>query len=344
MNAALANDCWLILKQHKQKILNVIGVCTAISLLSYFVLPRNYKVSTTIGLQTQYFQLPLISGFMTETVDPQELRSKREALLRLALNQKYLAEIASKYQLVKDVSNNFELDQLNKRFEIIPNGQSAFIINFNAKDPNVAFQVVQDFVGHLQGVMTQERHRLLLNLHDAIEGQLETLSAGKSTDGNTVYSVRPDLVQNRVEKLQEEVKTLENTYSDKHPRVIALKEQLAELSQMNRPVAEKGLAVPKGDLFAGFRPDDASKDLFDDLLRKYRYLEVVIYMDKQNKDHYVSYLNEPFVPQAPTWPKIPILLAWGVAIGFLIGAALVLLREMPKFKVPGILPPAKAET
>ena len=343
MNARLTNDYWEILKQHKQKVLNAIGICCALSLLSYFVLPRNYKVSATISLQTQYFQLPLVSGFLTETVDPQELRSKREALLRLALNQQFLSHIASKYQLVKDPTSSYELEQLNKKFEIIPNSQSSFVINFNAKDANLAYQVLHEFITHLQDVMTQERHVLLLNLHDAIEEQLESISVGRSSENaSSIYSIRPDLVQERMEKIQEEIETLKNSYSEKHPRITALKDELAQLAQWNRPVTENAPLNPKGDVFSGIKVDDASKELFDDLLKKYRYLEVVIYMDKQNKDHYLSYLNEPFIPNAPTWPKIPILLAWGVALGFLIGSIFVLIRETPKFKTTFL--PAKADT
>ena len=65
-------------------------------------------------------------------------------------------------------------------------------------------------------------------------------------------------------------------------------------------------------------------------MKKYRYLEIIIFMDKQNKDHYISFLQEPYVPQSPTWPKIPILLAWGIALGFLLGSIMVLLKELPR--------------
>ena len=331
MNTLIANDYLDTLKKHKQRVFNTIGVCCALSLLSYFVLPKNYKVTTTIALQTQYFQLPLVSGFMPETMDPQEMHAKREALMRLALNQQFLNQLASKYQLVKDPTNNYELEQLSKKFEIIPNGQSAFVINFSAKDPNLAYQVLEDFTNHLQTVMTQERHVLLLNLHDAIEEQLQSISVGKSTENaSAIYSVRPDLVQERMQKIQEEIDTLKNSYSEKHPRITALKEQLAQLSQWNKPFAESAPPPPKGDVFSGVKVDEASKELFDDLMKKYRYLEIIIFMDKQNKDHYISFLQEPYVPQSPTWPKIPILLAWGIALGFLLGSIMVLLKELPR--------------
>jgi len=322
------------LLQYKGKILNTVAICCILSLGSYFILPKNYKVSTSIALQTQYFQLPLVSGFMPETVDPQELRSKREALIHLALNQKYLEEMAEKYKLVKDPSNSYEIELLNKKFEIVPNGSSSFIVNFNATDPTVAYQVLEDFLNHLKKVMTEERRTVLLNLHDAIQEQLESISVGKLGEASSaILSARPDLVQRQIENVQNQIETLKKTYSERHPRILALKQELSKLSQYNTKSFTENtpVSVPNIDqVIAGTQIDPASLDLFNDLIRKYRYLEVVIYMDQQNKDQYVSFLNEPYVPHSPTFPKLPLLLTWGIALGFLLGSVRVLLPTLPK--------------
>jgi uncharacterized protein involved in exopolysaccharide biosynthesis len=328
-----ANSYLVQLKKNKMMVLNTVGICCAISLGSYFVLPKNYKVSTSIALQTQYFQLPLISGFMPETSDPAELRSKREALMHLALNQKFLGEIADKYKLVKDPSNSFEIELLSKKFEIIPSGPSSFVVSFSAKEPQLAYQVLQDFLAHLRNVMTEERKTLLLNLHDAIQEQLETISVGKQGEtASAILASRPDLVQRQIIKIQNQIETLKSSYSETHPRIAALKEQLAQLSQYNSKSngPESAPSMSTADVFTGAQVDPASKELFDDLIRKYRYLEVVIYMDQQNKDQYVSFLDEPYVPRSPTFPKLPLLMTWGIALGFLIGSVRVLLKALPR--------------
>ena len=321
------------LRTHKTKILNTVGICCVLSVGSYFVLPRNYKVTTSIALQTQYFQLPLVSGFMPETSDPQEMRSKREALMHLALNQKFLAELADKYKLVKDPTSSYDIELLSKRFEIIPSGPSSFVVSFNAKDPNLAFQVLQDFLTHLKTVMTDERRTLLLNLHDAIQEQLESISVGRQGEtASAILSSRPDLVKRQMDKIQSQIDTLKRSYSERHPRITALKDQLAQLAQYrSTPTTESAPpSLSTADVFTGAQVDPASKELFDDLIRKYRYLEVVIYMDQQNKDQYLSFLSEPYVPHSPTFPKLPLLLTWGIAFGFLIGSIRVLASAMPK--------------
>jgi len=321
-----------LLKQHRAQILNTIGVCCALALLSYFVLPRKYKVSTSISVPTQYFQLPLVSSFIPETLDPQELRAKREALIHRALDQKFLSQIAVKYHLLKSAEklapNSHELELLAKRFEVIPNGPSGFIINFIANSPTVAYEVLQDFLNRLQSIMAHERHLVLLNLHDAIQEQLETISISKQGENaNAIFASRPDLVQRRIEKIQEEIETLKNFYSEKHPRIAALKEQLVQLNQWVRPTSEQAPTAQDGDIFTGLKVDESSRDLFNDLMKKYRYLEIVIYMDRQSQDQNLSFLKEPYVPSAPIWPKLPILLAWGIAVGFLIGSVRVLMKS-----------------
>jgi len=307
------------LLNHKYQILKTIGICCILALASYFILPRRYKATASVAMQTAYFQIPLVSGFLPETMDPQELRAKREAIVHRAMNHEYIAAVARRHNLIKnsdlESGNSYYLEELEKRFEIIPNGTSSFTISFTAKDPSVTHQVLREFVDHLQAVMTRERHTTLLNLHDAIQDQLEVLSSGKVSG-------------RKIENIQREIETLKATYSAKHPRIAELTGQLAHLKKL--PQQEKAWSI---DLFAGAKTNADSKELFDDLMKKYRYIGVVMHMDQESKDHYLSYLNEPYIPHSPIWPKLPILLVWGIAAGFLFGSLSVLfnlhLRTIP---------------
>ena len=328
--------------KHKGMVLNTICISCALSLGSYFLLPKTYKVSAAISLQTQYFQLPLVSGFMPETNDPQELRAKREALMHLALNQKFLSVIATRYKLVKDPTSSEDIELLSKQFEMVPSGASTFSISFIAKDPNLAFQVLEDFLSHLKTVMTEERKTLLLNLHDAIQEQLESITVNKQGEtASAILSTRPDLVQRQIDKIQNQIVTLKKSFSEAHPKIAALKQKIVELSQYSSTQAFSETSPPNfspADLFSAAQVEPASKELFDDLIRKYRYLEVVIYMDQQNKDHYMSFINEPYIPRAPIFPRLPLLLTWGLTFGFLLGAIRVFLKEFSFKKESKLVP------
>ncbi len=319
------------LARQKFLVLRTMLVTCALAGAAFYLLPKHYKVSTTIALQTEYFQLPLVSGFLPETNDPQELRAKREALIRTALNREFISRIGERYPVLKGngQSPQSELEQLNKKFEVIPNGPSSFIINFTANDPKVAYQVLQDFLARLQSIMTEERHIGLLNLHDAIREQLEIISFGKPGVGSsTIYALRPDLVRSRMESIQTEMENLRKSYSDKHPRISALQEELDQLMQWSKPWAESTNRARASEAFTGAKISPESRELFDDLLKKYRYLEVVIFLDQHNNNHYLTYLSEPFIPESPVSPKLPLLALWGLAAGFLAGSALVLFKQL----------------
>ena len=337
-----SNDFLAALMRNKPMIIFSIFVCCAIAASSYKFLQKNYKVTATISLETSYFQVPLVSGFLPEVSDTQELRAQRDALIHRALNHDFLTELNNQYHLIKPaiaqaptIVSTYDLDLLSKRFEIIPSSPSSFVVSFIAHDPEQGYAVVQQFVNHLKTLMTDERRSHLLDLHDAIQDQLESLTfgSGGNESANPILSVRPDLVEHRAEKIQAEIETLKSTYSEKHPKIAELKRQLDQLSRFMTPHSEAVAAPARTDTFSEVHVDPASKDLFDDLLRKYRYLEVVMYMDQENKNQYLNYLSEPYVPRTPIWPKLPLLLSWGAAAGFLLGSALSLLKEMPKSRV-----------
>jgi|GEM_PF-2517442 len=321
------------LKRNRHNVLICIIACTVLSAVAYRVIPKRYKVSSSISLETKYFQVPLVSGFLPDTLDPQELRAQREALIRRALDHKFLSEIAIRYNLLDDPRKAsvgpYELELVRKRFEIIPVGSSAFTINLIARDPTQGYQAIQVFFTRLRTLMTEERRTHLLNLHDAIQEQLESLTFGKERDGSSViFAGRPDLIQYRLRKVKDEIAALKISYNETHPRIAELNRQLSQLEAWSKPATESPVHSGAGDAFSGVKVDDSAKVLFDDLLTKYRYLEVVIHMDQQNKNQYLTFLSEPHVPPFPIWPRLPVLLAWGIAAGFLVGSGFVFLREL----------------
>lgn len=321
----------LALIRQKTLILGTILLVSMFSMVSFKYVARRYKVQTTISIQTQYFQVPLIRDFLPETFDGGELRSQREGLLRRALDHKYLLELGKRHHLfgkLKDEEiTSFELDDLSKRFEIVPAGPTSFLISFYSTTPEAGYNVIQDVLGHIRLSLSTERHTTLLRLHDAIEERLESLSFGGKTD-SAMLAARPDLVKREIDRVEEQIRVLKATYSEKHPKVAELNKKLEALLKFIDKKPEQTNSKSRENSFSVAKVDPGSRELFLDLLKKYHYLEVAIYLDEQNQDTYLSVLQEPFVPKAPMWPKRSIFLIWGIVTGFLIGSVLALLREL----------------
>lgn len=309
-----------------------------LSMVSYKLVPKRYKIQCVVGISTQYFQNPLVRDFLPETFDSQEIRAQRDAIIRQALNHKFLESIGNRYKLFgknkdpKDVTS-FDLDQLGRSFEVVPAGPTSFLLGLFSDDPQKGYQIVQEFLNHIRQTLGEERTSTLSRLHDAIRNRLEALSSGEHNAGmNPVLLSRPDLVKAEIGRVQEEISRLKESYSEKHPRVVLLHKRLDELDgylRLNNSV-EKTPARMRAASFSSVRVDPSSKDLFTDLLRKFHYLEVVIFLDQSSQESYLTILQEPFVPQNPVWPKRVIFLVWGAVGGFMVGAFATLFLEVFK--------------
>ncbi|MGZ3697091.1 MAG: hypothetical protein ACXVCH_03265 [Bdellovibrionota bacterium] len=334
----MASRYLMSMLKHRSLVAVCLFLSVSASMVLYKTLPRKYKVQATIGIQTQYFMIPLVHDFLPEAWDAAELKGQREAIIRRALDFKYLREIGvANGFLGKDGKEitTYDLENFSKQFEIMSVGSGNFLLGFSNSNPETGYRIVNDAIAHIRTTLTTERRNTVLKIYEAIRDRLEALSLGEES-GTAMLASRPDLIRSEIEKITSEIRALRATYSDKHPRVAELTRQLENMKHMlsaNGP-SEGTAPAARSRKFTGDKVDEASMDLFKDLLKKYHYLEVVIFMDQQQDQNYLTVLEEPFVPKSPLSPKLPILLIWGVLVGFIISASLVLGRELRELKTP----------
>jgi uncharacterized protein involved in exopolysaccharide biosynthesis len=327
-------------------------VCAAISMLIFKYVPKKYKTSTVISIQNQYFQNSLVRDFIPEPSESSELRGARETLIRHALNHEFMREIGVKYNFIKnsanmtptfkgveetanfedEMSNSFELELLLQRFEIIGAGPGSFLIGFSANDPVVSYRVINDAINRIRQTMTAERHESLERLRMAIEDRIEALSFGKNAGLGPVAASKPELLKSQVTALESELAALKLQYSDRHPKVIETEARLAEMkkwlamssSSMARESSDSSSSMMNNSKLG----EGSSKELFQDLLKKFHYLEIVIALDDSNPNGYMTVVQEPTMPHSALWPKRSIFLIWGVSIGFLLGSLMIFFLEL----------------
>lgn len=304
----------------------ILGV--VVSMVSYKYAEKTYKVQTTFSIQTQYFQVPMVQDFVPITYDETELRTQRESLVRQTLDHEYLRDLGTRFKLFAHLKEgkptSWDLDQLADKFEIVNLNAMTFMVSYRGKDPAQGYQIIQDYTDHLRKTLEADRKSMLVQLRNGIKDQLETLAFGGKNEVG-IMSSRPDLVKEEIARVKNELKELKSVYSSKHPRVVEFENRLAKLSKYLEPNdLEKELQKER---FSSAKLDPGSEDLFRDLLKKFHYISVVMYMDQQNKDSYLAQVKEPFIPKDPVWPKRPLFLAWGVALGLLTGAVVAFALE-----------------
>lgn len=317
----------------KTAILVSVFIGAAVSMVSFQLAERRYKVTAVISIPPQYFQIPLVRDFLPETMMGPELNAQREALIRQSLNLDFIKRLTQKYLLLGKTHSadptDSDLKWLSKRFEIVPVGPGSYLIGFFYSDPQVGYKVVREIMERIHGVMTEKRQATLSNIRSSLLSRLQSLSLGPVRAGSHsgVLASRPDLVEREIERLRDEEKLLRKSYSEEHPKVAALKGKIRSLSKLLDTASETDADGWRGlGTISGENVDPSSKELFQDLLRKFHYMEVVIDLDRKDDQNHFVVLDEPFVPMSAVWPKRPLFLIWGVAFGFLIGTVVALLK------------------
>src|SRR3954465_12871540 len=94
-----------ILRQ-KNLIFGAVMISAIASMLGYKFGPKSYKIQAVIGVQTQYFQSPLVRDFVAAAWEGGWLRSQREALIRRALNHEFLLDLGKRHRLFGKIKDD----------------------------------------------------------------------------------------------------------------------------------------------------------------------------------------------------------------------------------------------
>jgi hypothetical protein len=126
---------------------------------------------------------------------------------------------------------------------------------------------------------------------------------------------------------------LQNRFSPQHPKVVRLKEQAEELEQematMQKGGRGRGASMPQG--VESPTSEKSAKELYDELLRKLNFLNIVIEMEKDPKSvSYITVVEKPVVPAKAFSPKKRVLAAAGLAAGVVLSLILAVFMELKR--------------
>jgi uncharacterized protein involved in exopolysaccharide biosynthesis len=301
-----------------------------------FVKPL-YKVSSVISISPEYFQNSMVREFMSETYDPSELRSQREAMISEAMDKKFLDQISDKMGLTK--ANETELETARRRYEVlhsievIPLQSSQFQISVTGKDREKLLGANEDILKNILQVLREKRTQTLGHLRTAIAAQLDAMipsshlvAAGVDAQ-NAEVSV--DSLKLKIAQLESEMNAQKKVYSPSHPVLRAQQEKLRSMKSLLTALESQeggGHFVDYSKRSQALK-DPAQKAAYEDLSRKYSYLNVVLLADAGPQPSYYSVVQSPEFPLAPIWPKRTLFLLWSLMLGLLLSVDYVGLRE-----------------
>jgi uncharacterized protein involved in exopolysaccharide biosynthesis len=327
----------------RYRVLIAINTLLACSLFlgATFVIPQKFKSIATITIYTKYFQNPLVKDFLPELYDTSELRAQRENLIRQSFSDDYLNELGEREQIFKSAPHSgerdTELDELRKRIEIFSLQTTTFTVSFLYSDKKKTYDIEKEVVSRVMNTLFSDRRQTITNIRDSIQRRVEGISLNpRGGNPDPMASARPELLRKELAELQEQIQALENQYTPQHPKVAKLRER-AKLIEgwLKTAGAQKQNSYDKPVLIDG-QPRSVTKEVYEDLLKKLNYLNILLDMDQESANDYVAILNPPSRPTGPVWPNRAVFLMWGLLTGLLVSAMIILVMEYFERTAPSV--------
>lgn len=303
----------------------------------FIYLPRSYEAKSVINIESSYFKNPLVKDLVSEASD-MEFQARREALVQMALSEQFLERLGEDLGIFQSAPGTMqreqELDDFRRQFEFFPFGNSNMHVITKSDSADLTYEMLDRAVSQIVTTVLATRFEMLNQAREAIQAQVQFL-------GNTLNdlgSVR-EVAELRKEskELEHRIAELRVKYTEFHPELLKAQEEAEVVKGKLRRLPDAAGVFEKDEIaraFAFSKNDTPIENVYQDLLQKLSYLNVVLSME-EGQDHplYLSILEQPEMPRQASFPTLPLLLAFGLALGGLASLMQVVYFEMKRREV-----------
>ncbi|MCC7440246.1 MAG: hypothetical protein IT285_01350 [Bdellovibrionales bacterium] len=329
------HDIIAIFRRNFQKMFLVTAVCGGLGIGAGYVIPPRFKATAVVNIQSSYFETPMVNDLIASVRDPGEQNARRGSLLRLSLSQEFLTQLGEKHGLFEHPADHplrtVELEELLKRIEYFSVSPTNFQISVGAGSAIKSYEMTKEVLERMISTLYEERYSTLVRTQLALKSNLRVLN--NSIRGITSPAADQDVegVRQQLQAVNTEIEILQNRFSPQHPKVIQLKEQAeqlqAEMDGIQRGGRGRGASMPRG--IETPTSEKSAKDLYDELLRKLNFLNIVIEMEKDPANvSYITVVEKPVIPAKPFSPKKRVLAGLGLVGGVVLSLILAVFFEL----------------
>jgi hypothetical protein len=312
-------------------------ICTALAIGLAYVVPKKFVAKTVLNIQSSYFRVPLVGDLVSASNDSTEFKAQRDTLMRYSLNNDFLDQLGDKFHLFQYDHNDrmhvLERDNLLARIEYFGLGEGNYQISLHAETAEDAFAMTQAVLDQIISTLISQRMAKLTQTRTAIEANLESLKHDIAASPPTpTGEARLSDDTESLDSAEAKLSSLEQRFTPQHPLVIEQRrvvERLRGQRHRTKVRSEQDKDQPvSGGLSGSHR---ALEDLYDDVLRKFNYLNIVIDMEKSTGNPtYLSVIEKPEIPTTPIFPKKTAFGLGGIALGVVISLLMAVVKEMRK--------------
>ena len=295
-----------------------------------FVVPKTFQAEAAFHIGVNYFHDPLINDLVSQTQDPGELRSEREKIIQSSLNSEFLNKTGEKLKMFStsatDPGRAIELEWMNKSMDVFPLTATQFRVSYKSNNPETAAEIVKEALVAIRDRMYQDRIATLQQLEAVLETEISRTENG---DHRPVTASDPGSTHNRIAEVQKRIDDLRRTYSEQHPSIAALKNELADLQAAGNRGSLGGTNFTKKGIFGKVAEGAPPATIKDDLNKQKHLVNIALEMERKDPqmNNYLTITKDPEVPRVPIFPKLRMFLLFGLVSGVLVSTLLAALRE-----------------
>lgn len=326
-------------KKYRLGIIIIFIGCIGLGLASAYLIKSKFKTSSVISISPSYFQNSLMREYLSEVFDPSEIRSLRQSIIAEALNRNFLNHILKEEGFGVDNLNSTEASILRsevlRSIEIISLQSSDFQISVTDSDPVRAVSINEKVISNILLVLKEKRAKTLINLRDAIANQLESISPSKNKINENFSYANKETLELKIKNLEQEILEQQKQFSEFHPLIKEKTQKLEQMKKTYNSINENTLTTSEAmlnsvnfSLNGNIAGNSSYNVIYDDLTRKYRYLNIVLMAESSPEPSYFSVVRSPEIPTSAIWPKKRLFLIWSALLGILFSMIYVGVGEL----------------
>lgn len=274
-------------------------------------LPKTFKSTSSIAIQSSYFRNPLVSDIISEEHDQSELRAQREALLRLALSDSFLDTLAADQHIYDPTAGEekvrLERTLLRQQIEYFSLNPTTYTIGVRSGSREGAQSINEEILKQVMSTLESERLKTLTTTRNAIRSHVKSAAETLKELEAAANSRGVDDIQDELARVNADLETLELHFTDKHPKVFALKRQQSSLQHLldalEKARSEKA-SLQSDEIPLSGAAKEPMQDVYNDLMKKLSYLNILLEMENAAGDSsHVAVIEQPSFPLSAVSPK-----------------------------------------
>jgi hypothetical protein len=310
-------------------------------LVLYVTVPRSYRAEAVVHIGVSYFQNPLIGDLISQTHDPGELRAEREKILKSALGVEFAERLGEKYQLFKtkrnDTLHDVEIELFLKSLDIAPVTATQFSIKYKNRNPETVNAIIHEAIDAIRTTMYERRVRMLEEFFAVLQDEIANTKGGAplpgsgpmTPGGEKRVAAEKAQIQAQINVLDKRLGDLLRAYSENHPSVQAIKNEIAEMKDAERGGGLSAHLTKKRRVFRSGGSGMETMNIREDLRKQEHLLSISLEMEKKDPtmSTYVTLVKEPLYPKTPAFPKLKLFLLTALIMGIMASVVSVAMAE-----------------